>query len=145
MYVSESKDKKIAVFSLDQSNGELTRLGETGVNGAPGCLAVSADKKFIHAAVRTASEFATLTIDQKTGLLTVVATARAAGSAAYVYPDKTGNWLLAAYYGEGLASVSKIVDGKVSGDPIQVEDIGKKAHCIQTDSRESFRLCSASG
>ena len=28
VYVSESKDKKIAVFSLDESNGDLKRIGE---------------------------------------------------------------------------------------------------------------------
>ncbi len=138
VYVSESKDKKIAVFSLDQSNGDLTRIGETELKGAPGCLAISEDKKYLYAAVRSAGEFATLSINSESGLLTPVSTSKALGSAAYIYPDKTGKWLLAAYYGEGLASVSKIIDGVVTGNPVQAVDIGKKAHCIQTDPANRF-------
>ncbi len=140
VYVSESKDQRIAVFSFDQANGDLKRVGETNVDGAVGCLALSADQKFLHAAVRGNHEFATLSVDKKTGLLTPVSKAKAAGSAAYIWPDQTGKWLLAAYYGEGLASVSKIENGVVSGEPVQVEDIGRKAHCVQTspDNRFAF-------
>ncbi len=138
VYVSESKDKKIAAFSLDQSNGDLTRIGDIELKGSPGCLAISSDKKYLYATVRSTGEFATLSINLKTGLLSPVSTSKALGSAAYIYPDKTGKWLLAAYYGEGLASVSKIVDGVVTGNPVQAMDIGKKAHCIQTDPANRF-------
>ncbi|MDA7597547.1 lactonase family protein [bacterium] len=138
VYVSESKDKKIAVFSLDEKNGDLTRVGEIEMNGAPGCLALSPDRKKIYASVRSVPEYATLEIDPKTGLLKSLAVAPAAGSAAYIYPDKTGKWLLAASYGEGNISVSKIVDGTVTGEPIQIIETGKKAHCIQTDPANKF-------
>ncbi|MCB1063093.1 MAG: lactonase family protein [Verrucomicrobiae bacterium] len=141
VYVSESKDNRIAVFSLDESSGDLTRLGETPMEGAPGCLAVSTDQKFLYAAVRSASQFATLAIHPDTGLLTPVGTSPAVGSAAYVFPDRTGNWLLGAYYGEGLVSVSRIADGVVTGEPVCVLDIGKKAHCIQTDPANHFAFC----
>ncbi len=138
VYVSESKDKKIATFSLDEESGELTRIGETEMNGAPGCLWLSPDGTKIYASVRSVPEFATLSIDLKTGLLTSVATAPAAGSAAYIFPDHTGKWLLAASYGEGNVSVSRIVDGKVTGEPVQVIETGKKAHCIQADATNQF-------
>jgi len=138
VYVSESKDKKIAVFSLDEKNGDLTRVGEIEMSGAPGCLALSPDRKKIYASIRTGPEFATLEIDPETGLLKNLGAAPAAGSAAYIYPDKTGKWLLAASYGEGNVSVSKIVNGTVTGKPIQVVETGKKAHCIQTDPANKF-------
>ncbi len=138
VYVSESKDKKIAIFSLDQSNGNLARIGEIEMKGSPGCLAISANKKYLYAAVRSTAEFATLSINPESGLLAPVSTSKSLGSAAYIYPDKTGKWLLAAYYAEGLASVSKIVDGIVTGNPVQAVDIGKKAHCIQTDPANRF-------
>ena len=67
VYVSESKDKKIAVFSLDEKNGDLTRVGEIEMSGAPGCLALSPDRKKIYASIRTGPEFATLEIDPETG------------------------------------------------------------------------------
>lgn len=138
VYVSESGDKKIAAFELDEATGDLKRMDEVDVGGAPGCLALSGDGKHIYAAVRTIKGFATLSVNRRTGLLTKVGTAPAAGSAAYVYPDKTGKWLLAAYYGEGLASVSRIVNGIVKGEPVSVIEAGKKAHCIRTDPANRF-------
>ena len=145
VYVSESKDKKIGVFSLDEESGDLTRVGETELEGAPGCLWLDDSRTRIYASVRTSSQFATLSIDPKTGLLDVIATAPSAGSAAYIYPDKTNKWLLGAYYGEGLVSVSKIVDGKVTGEPVCVLKVGKKAHCIQTDPANRFAFCPHTG
>jgi 6-phosphogluconolactonase len=109
------------------------------LSGSPGALALSPDGKRIYAAVRSEKKFATLAIDPATGLLSIVATAAAAGNPAYVHPDATGRWLLAAYYGEGLVSVSPInKEGIIVEEPIQVLDIGPKAHCIRTDPTNRF-------
>ncbi len=145
VYVSESKDNKVAVFVLDEQTGELARRGEVLLEGTPGCLWLDSSRTRLYASVRSASQFATLAIDPETGLLSVEATAPSAGSAAYLYPDKTNQWLLAAYYGEGLVSVNRIVDGKVTGDPVQVMEVGRKAHCIQTDPGNQFAFCPHTG
>jgi len=139
VYVSESKDRKIAAFSLHEPSGELARIGEVEMSGAPGCLALDAEGDHIYAALRSSSEFATLKVDRNNGQLAILGTAPAAGSAAYVFPDRTGKWLFGAYYGEGLISVSRIDDQhRVSGDPVTVLDIGKKAHCVQSDPANQF-------
>lgn len=145
VYVSESKDNRIAVFSLDEKSGALYRKGEVDLEGAPGCLWVSRDQSKLYASVRTSAQFATLEIDSKSGMLKLIGTAPSAGSAAYIYPDKTNQWLLAAYYGEGLVSVSKMVEGVVQGEPVSVLEVGKKAHCIQTDPGNSFAFCPHTG
>ena len=44
VYVSESLEKRIAVWSLDEKTGELTRQSETALPGAPGSLALSPDR-----------------------------------------------------------------------------------------------------
>ena len=141
VYVSESKDKRIAVFSLDEQTGELTRNSQIDLEGTPGCLAISADQKHLYASVRSASAFATLAVDPKTGELTKAGSAPASGSAAYIYPDKTGKWLLAAYYGEGRVSSSRIENAIVTGEPVTVLEVGKKAHCIQVDPANRFAFC----
>jgi 6-phosphogluconolactonase len=138
VYVSESRDKKIGVFEIDESTGDLKRIDEVDVGGAPGCLALSGDGKHIYAAVRSTKSFATLAVNRRNGRITGISTVPAAGSAAYVYPDKTGKWLLAAYYGEGLASVSRIVKGVVTGEPAVSIEAGKKAHCIQVDPANRY-------
>lgn len=139
VYVSESKDKKIAIFSLHETSGELVRIGEVEMGGSPGCLALDAAGEHVYAAVRSSGEFATLQVERATGQLSILGTAPAAGNAAYVFPDRSGKWLFGAYYGEGLVSVSRIDDQhRVSGEPTTVVDIGKKAHCVQVDPANQF-------
>ncbi len=140
VYVSERGDKKIAVYSLDEESGELTRKSEVILEGSPGALCSSGDAKYLYAAVRSPNEFITFSVESKTGALTQMAQAPAAGGAAYLFPDHTGQWALAAYYGDGKVSVSRMDGGVIIGPPVQVLDVGLKAHCIQTspDNRFAF-------
>jgi 6-phosphogluconolactonase len=138
VYVSESGDKRIAIWSLDESSGELKRVGEAVLPGAPGSLSISPDRKHLYASVRSAKQFATLDVDAKTGALTNPTFADAGFNAAYVFADKTGRWLLAASYSEGVVGLSAIKDGRVSGLPVVTLETGKKAHCIQVDPANRF-------
>jgi 6-phosphogluconolactonase len=140
IYVSESGDKRIAVFSLNETTGDLTRAGAIDLPGGPGSLALSPDRTRLYAAVRTTVEFATLTIDPATGLLSNPVTSPAGSNSAYVHVDKTGKWLLSASYNEGVVSVSRIVNGAVHGPPVATVATGKKAHSIQTDPANRFAL-----
>jgi 6-phosphogluconolactonase len=142
VYVSEGGHNRIGIFSLDESKEELTRIGDIELEGSPGPLAMSADRKHLYASVRTASKLATLKVDPETGLLTFDSSVPSAGSAAYIYPDRTGRWILAAYYSEGLVSVSRInEEGIIADEPLWVLDIGPKAHCIQVDPSNRFAFC----
>ena len=145
VYVSESKENRVVFFDLDEKTGNLDRMGEVDLSGAPGCLAQSRDGKFLYASVRSSSEFATLRIDPGSGGLSLVSTAPSAGSAAYIYPDRTGRWLLAAYYGEGLVTSSAIVGGQVRGKPVSTLETGPKAHCVQTDPANRFAFVPHTG
>lgn len=138
VYVSESIEKRIAVWSLDESTGELTRQGEIALPGAPGSLTLSPDHRHLYASVRSAKQFATLDIDAKTGALSNATFADAGFNAAYVFADKTGRWLLAASYSEGVVGLSAIQNGRVTGLPVVTLETGKKAHCIQTDPANRF-------
>lgn len=138
LYVSESGEKRIAVYSVDEKSGELTRAGAVDLPGAPGSLAISPDRTRLYAAVRSDKQVATLTIDRATGLLANPVFSPAGINAAYVYVDKTGKWLLAASYSEGVVTVNRITDGVVTGAPIQTIETGKKAHAIQADPANRF-------
>lgn len=138
LYVSESGEKRIAVYALDEKTGELSRAGAVDLPGAPGSLAVSADRAHLYAAVRSDKQFATLTIDRATGLLSDPVFSPAGINAAYVHVDKTGNWLLAASYSEGVATLNRITNGLITGGPVQTVETGKKAHSIQTDAANRF-------
>ena len=43
VYVSESGDNRIAIFTLDEKSGDLTRTGAIDLNGSPGSLAIRPD------------------------------------------------------------------------------------------------------
>jgi 6-phosphogluconolactonase len=138
VYVSESGDKRIAVYTLDEATGDLTRSGTMDLPGAPGSLAVSPDRRHLYAAVRSSRQFATLAINPATGLLAEPVLTPPGINAAYVHVDKTGRWLLAASYSEGLVSLSKITNGLLDGAPVLTLETGKKAHSIQTDASNRF-------
>lgn len=138
VYVSEGGERRIAVWSLDESTGDLTRVSETALPGSPGSLSMSPDRKHLYASVRSAKQLATLDADATTGALSNPTFAEAGFNAAYVYADKTGRWLLAASYSEGVVGVSAIKDGRVSGPPVCTLATGLKAHSIQTDAANRF-------
>ncbi len=138
LYVSESGDKRIAVYSMDEKTGELTRAGAVDLPGAVGSLAISADRAHLHAAVRSTKEFATLKVDRATGLLSDPVVSPAGMSAAFVRVDETGRWLLGASYSEGVVTLSRIADGLVGGAPVQTIETGKKAHSIYLDAANRF-------
>lgn len=138
VYVSESADNRIGIYSLEETRGDLFRIGQIELGGAPGSLTTNSDNSLLYASVRTAGQFATLKIDQNTGLLSLIETAPAAGGSSYVFLDKTEQWLLSAYYREGLVSVSRLKDGIVTGEPVCVLEVGLKAHCIQSDPANRF-------
>tara|TARA_R110002096_G_scaffold39227_5_gene107501 strand:- start:2334 stop:3413 length:1080 start_codon:yes stop_codon:yes gene_type:complete len=140
VYVSEGGDKCIAVYSLDEETGALSRTSAIALSGAPGCLAINRDRDRLHASVRTVPAFASLAIDSKDGSLEMLSEVKAQGSAAYIYLDATEQWLLSACYSDGLVGVTRITDGVVDGDPQSVLGAGPKAHCIQTDPENRFAL-----
>jgi 6-phosphogluconolactonase len=138
LYVSESGEKRIVVYSMDEATGELTRAGAVDLPGAPGSFAIGPKRDHLYAAVRSGKQFVTLKIDPATGMLSSPAFSPAGIDAAYVQVDKTGKWLLAASYGEGVVTVNRITDGVVTDAPIQTVETGKKAHCVQIDAGNRF-------
>jgi len=138
IYVSESGDNRIALFTLNEETGDLTRTGAFDLNGSPGSPAIRPDHTHLYAAVRTTKEFASIRVDPATGALSEAVMAPAGSNSAYIHLDKTGDWLLSASYSEGVVSVSRITDGIVTGKPVSSLVTGKKAHSIMTDAANRF-------
>lgn len=140
LYVSESGDKRLAVFHLDEASGALERKGAVDLPGSPGSLALSPDRRHLHASIRSTRQAASFTLDPQTGLPGDPVLADLGFNAAYLHVDKTDRWLLAASYSDGVAGVLPLREGKVGGAPVSVLPTGKKAHAIQTspDNRFAF-------
>lgn len=138
VYVSESGDNRIALFTLDEESGELTRTGAFDLPGSPGSLAIRPDHTRLYASVRSTKQFASIRVDPATGALSDAVLTPAGSNSTYVHLDKTGGWLLSASYSEGVVSASRITDGVVTGAPVSSLVTGKKAHSILTDPANRF-------
>ena len=138
VYVSESEDNRIAVFSLNETDGTLTRTGALDLAGSPGSLALRKDRSRLYASVRSTVELASIKVNPVDGSLSSPQLAPAGHNAAYVHLDPTERWLLSASYSDGKVSVSRIEDGSISGPPVQSLATGPKAHCVLTDAAGRF-------
>lgn len=140
VYVSVAADKRIAVYHLDPETGKLTHRSDCDVaNGEPGALTVSPDRRFLLAAIRSTGKLASFRIDPATGRLTHLNTVPVGADPAFVATDRTGRYLLTAFYVAARVTVHRIgKDGHLSNEPLQSIDTAKNAHAIVPDRTNRF-------
>lgn len=147
VYVANGGSKDISVFHLDTASGALTARGRTELEGAPGPLAISPDRKFLYAALRSTKGVQTLRIDPATGALTPAGSAVTGVNAAYLITDRAGRHLLSADYGGDRITVHPLAaDGTVGATPTADLTTGRNPHSIQVDPANRFvfvPLCGA--
>ena len=140
VYVSLMGDEKIAFFGLD-SDGTLVRRGELAVRGEPGALATDPDRKFLFASIRSRGELASFRFTGNSGEIAHVSTVSAAADPAFVATDRTGGFLLSAYYVAAKVAVHPVLpDGSIDAENAQWIDTADKAHAILTtvDNQYAF-------
>ncbi len=139
LYVSAAGDDKILLYAMHPDTGELALRREIAVPGAPGPLAVDRERALMYAALRGSRELVTFHLDMATGDLRPSSRVALRSDPCYIAPDRTGRFLLSAYYAAGMVTVHRIgADGALSAQPIQVVETGPHAHCIQTDLTNRF-------
>jgi 6-phosphogluconolactonase len=134
LYVSVAGDKRIAIFSIDSSNGRLTHVADTLTGGEPGALTTDSTKRYLFAALCSTGELAAFRIEPTSGNLTHLNTVPAGADPAHISVDRGGKFLLTAYYVAGQVTVHAIgADGKLSEKPVQTVKTKEKAHAIVQD------------
>ena len=98
VYISIAAENRIAVYAMDDDDGELRHLGDTRLAAEPGPLTTDPAGRFLFASIRSAGELASFRRDPSTGELTPVSRVAAGADPAYVATDHTGRFLLSAYY-----------------------------------------------
>jgi 6-phosphogluconolactonase len=138
-YVSNADSREIVVLRL-ADDGALSEIERVKTSGQVMPLALSPDRRFLFAALRSEPfGAASYRIDRQSGRLTHVATAPLPASMPYLATDRTGRFLLSASYQGALAAVSSIdADGRVGAAPVQVLNTAPNAHCIITDAANRF-------
>ena len=139
VYFSIAGENRIAIYTLDVASGGIEFQENIEVSGSPGPLALSLCGNYLYAGLRSSQEIASFRIDAETKHLTHLRTVQLDADTCYIAIDKTGNFLLSAYYGAGKVTVHTIGDDKtVQGEPIQTVETDIHAHCIETDASNRF-------
>jgi 6-phosphogluconolactonase len=140
VYVSNAQDGNIDAFLMDTTTGALTSIGKAEAAKMVMPMAVSPNKKYLYAVVRSEpTRVLTYAIDPATGALSQKASAPLPDSMPYVSTDQAGHFLFTASYGGDKLAVSPIGEnGLVESEAVQVIPTGRNAHSIVPDRSNKF-------
>jgi len=137
LYVGLQDDDKVAVYTIDADSGQLTKHSEVPALG-PSVMAVANDHHTLYVGERGGPGILSFRIGADGGL-TAAGKASQPHAPTFLAPDRTGKFMLVAFYqGAGAAVYRLDGDGTVgvaSQDWIAT-DTG--AHAIATDPSNSF-------
>jgi 6-phosphogluconolactonase len=139
LYVCLQDDNKIAAFTMDADTGQLSPQGEVPAAGGPSVLAISPDRRTLYVGYRTQPTISSFRIDQDTGGLRLQGTVSQEHAPTFLAPDRTGRYLLCAYYQGGGAAVHPLAaDGAVGAPSLGWLPTATGAHAIATDLSNRF-------
>lgn len=146
LFVSLLEEKKIVTFQRDSESGELTRRGETICPAEPAFLSVSPDSKTLFASFRSSGELASFRIDASNGRLTPISVVQGGDDPAYLLPDRTGRFLLSAYYLANKVTVHKLGrHGSIGSEALQTIPTADKAHGFVLDTKNTMAFVPHTG
>ena len=139
LYVGLQDEDKIVTFGMDADIGQLTRQGEVAAAGGPSVMAISPDRRTLYVGYRTRPAISSFRIDQGTGGLTLLGTISQEHAPTFLASDRTGKYLLCAYYQGGGAMVHRLgADGAVGTPSLDWLTTATGAHAIATDPSNRF-------
>src|SRR6266853_1347045 len=139
LYVGFQDDDKIVVFALDGDSGKLTKRADVAAAGGPSVMAISPDRNTLYVGCRTRPSIASYRIDPATGGLSLLGTAAQTDAPTFLALDRTGRYMLCAYYQGGYVAVYPIAaDGTIDAAPIDKQETAVGAHAIATDPSNRF-------
>ncbi|MFQ6027684.1 MAG: lactonase family protein [Dehalococcoidia bacterium] len=139
MYVSLQDDDRIVRFVMDPETGRLERQGLVEVVGGPAPLAINPSRTVLYVGQRGEFRLSSFAINQATGDLTPSGNVELGGEPCYLSTDRTGRYVLSAYYQAGHCAVHPIDEaGAVGQAAIEWRDTNSGAHCFQTDPSNQY-------
>jgi 6-phosphogluconolactonase len=147
-YVSCADSREILVLELDPHSGDLAQVQALPAGGMVMPLAVSPDKRYLHASLRSQPyRVLTCAIERDNGQLAVVGEAPLADSMAYLHCDRSGAWLLSASFAGHKVAVSRIGHDGMPHAAHQVLEVATNSHAIvpAPSNRHAFVPCRGGG
>jgi Lactonase, 7-bladed beta-propeller len=105
LYVCVLDENKIAAFTIDADTGWLTPQAEVMTSGGPAVLAISPCRHVLYVGHRVQPAISSFRIDPQTGGLTPQGTVSLEHAPTFLATDRTGKYLLSAYYQGGYVTV----------------------------------------
>src|SRR5215470_325161 len=131
LYVGLQEDNRIAVFAVDGDSGRLTRRADVAAAGGPSVTAIGPDRNTLYVGCRERPSIASYRIDPATGDLSLLGTTAQADAPTFLAPDRTGRYMLCAYYQGGYAAVCAIAaNGTIGAAAIDTQKTAIGAHAI---------------
>lgn len=138
LYVGLQDADKVAVFSIDQA-GKLAKQSEVPAPGGPSVMAVSNDRTVLYVGQRSGPAITSFRIDPRTGGLSASGTGAQPHAPTFLAPDRSGRFMLVAYYQGGGAAVFRLADdGTVGAASQDWLETATGAHAIATDRSNRF-------
>jgi 6-phosphogluconolactonase len=139
LYVCLQDENKIAVFAIDADTGGLTRQAEVPAAGGPSVMAISPGRRTLYVGHRTRPAISSFRIDQGSGGMTLQGSIASEHAPTFLAPDRSGRYLLSAYYQGGGATVHPLAEnGAVGPAPLDWLPTADGAHAISTDPSNRF-------
>jgi len=139
LYVGLQEDNRIAVFAVDGDSGRLTRRADVAAAGGPSVTAIGPDRNTLYVGCRERPSIASYRIDPATGSLSLLRTTAQTDAPTFLAPDRTGRYMLCAYYQGGYAAVHAIAaDGTIGAAATDKQNTAVGAHAIAADPSNRF-------
>src|ERR1700724_2611679 len=139
LYVGFQDDDKIVVFALDGDSGKLTKRADVAAAGGPSVMAISPDRNTLYVGCRKRPSIASYRIDPATGGLSLFGTAAQTDATTFLALDRTGRYMLCAYYQGGYVAVYPIAaDRTIGAAATDNQKTAVGAHALATDPSNRF-------
>lgn len=139
VYVTISGEGRIARLAMNPATAELTNVEDIPAPGRPAPIAVSPDGTFLHVGRRDDLKLESFRRDPGTGGLTSIGEVPVENDPCYMGMDRSGRYLLSAYYiGERAAVHGVDAAGALAHPPIEWRHTGRGSHYFDTDRGNRF-------
>ena len=142
VYVPIGGENSIQIHQLDATSGALTLKNELELPYPGRALCTDPGRNYVYVALHDETNTAVVTckIDPGNGGLTRIAEVDLEGhKSCYLSTDRSGRFLLSAYYSDGLVTVHPIGDdGAAHGPPADRRETERYSHWVATDRTNRY-------
>ena len=139
LFVSLTGDEQIQCYDLEPQTGALQLRATSNAHGPSGALCLHPNGQVLYDAHVESTTLASFRLDANTGELTLINKIDTGiETPAHLITDRSGRFLLTAYYTGGGITVHRLgADGAI-GELVQYINTGEKAHAVLAAADDRF-------